>query len=610
MLCLYCRNYKNLVMNFRIRTILIVLLFIFKLAIGQKTDVPYKIHSHNDYLQKVPFWTAYACGLNSMEIDVFLQNDTLFVAHSKEEITAYNTIENLYLKPIKSTLELNPQSDQQTQLLIDVKSEAVSTLKSLIRILKTYPELIDSKYISFVISGNQPKPETYINYPFFIKFDYQNLEPLSADALAKVGLISLPFSKFSNWNGKGRLTKEDYKKVSQVINKAHAFNKPFRFWGCPDSKTAWKAFAELGVDFINTDVPFEASKYVFSLKDRISKNSFYSEVYKPTFKSDRKNNKVKNIILMIGDGYGLSQISAATLSNQGHLSLTQLKSIGLLKTQAADDFTTDSAAAGTAIATGEKTYNRSIGMDINRIPIENITELLSKQNYNTGFITTDNITGATPSAFYAHQLDRDLSAQIVNDLIKSNISLFMGGGFNNYSDVFANSNFTIVNSLNEISKSKKVGFFFSEEEVPSINSGRGNILAEATKKGLNYLSNKNKPFFLMIEAAQIDSFGHRNDTSGIITEAIDFDKAISEALKFADANENTLVIITADHETSGLSIPQGNLSSNLVEGDFLTYDHTGTMVPIFAYGPKSDLFSGVYENNEVFHKIKEVLNIK
>lgn len=601
-------------MNTLKKILFIVLLFALKTATSQEIDFVSnsKIHSHNDYNQKVPFWTAYACGLNSIEVDVFLKNDTLFVTHSENEIISYNTIENLYLKPLQQTFKINPKLNQQIQILIDIKSEPIATLTSIVKVLDSYPNLINSENISFVISGNQPETEAYINYPFYIKFDYQSLEPISQESLNKVGLISLPFSKFSNWNGKGRLTKEDYKTVKQIIDKAHTFNKPFRFWGCPDSKTAWKAFSDLGIDFINTDMPFEASKYIFTLPNRIFKNSFFSEVFKPSYQSDKKNTKVENIILMIGDGYGLSQISAATLANKGKLTLTQLKSIGLIKTQSADDFTTDSAAAGTAIATGKKTYNRSIGMDSDRLPIENLTELLNKHNYNTGFITTDNVIGATPSSFYAHQLDRDMETEIINDLSKSKLSLFVGGGSKDFLNKFQDSNFTIVSNLSDISltESNKAGFFFSEKGVPSINSGRGNVLAEATKVSMAYLSNKKKPFFLLVEGAQIDSFGHANDISGIVKEAIDFDKAITEAIKYADAHKNTLVIITADHETSGLSIPQGNMKDNIVEGDFSTYDHTGIMVPIFAYGPKSDVFSGVYENNEIFHKIKKVLNIK
>lgn len=112
----------------------------------------------------------------------------------------------------------------------------------------------------------------------------------------------------------------------------------------------------------------------------------------------------------------------------------------------------------------------------------------------------------------------------------------------------------------------------------------------------------------MVEGAKIDSYGHAKNMQGVINESIGFDKAVAEVLKFADQNQNTLVVITADHETGGLTIPQGNFAKNEVEGDFTTHDHTGTMVPIFAYGPKSHLFQGVYENNKVFYKILEALD--
>ncbi len=135
------------------------------------------------------------------------------------------------------------------------------------------------------------------------------------------------------------------------------------------------------------------------------------------------------------------------------------------------------------------------------------------------------------------------------------------------------------------------------------------MLSEATRNGLQFFQNKNKPFFLMVEGAQIDSNGHLNNVSGIVSEGIDFDKAITEAVKFADKIGNTLVIVTADHETSGFSIPQGNLENNMIEGDFTTHDHTGTMIPIFAYGPHSQEFQGVYENSELFGKILKVLSI-
>jgi alkaline phosphatase len=567
-----------------------------------------KIHAHNDYLQKVPFWKAFSSEANSIEVDVFLKRNTLYVTHSEADIIENSTLENLYLKPLQQVLHSGFNDSKNIQLLIDVKSNAYKTLDKIIAVLKNYPNLTTANKISFAISGHRPKPSEYKNYPDFIKFDYQSLDNISPDAWKKVALISLDYGRISKWNGKGRFTKTDKQKIIKTIEAAHKYHKPFRFWGTPDSKTAWRAFSDLGVDFINTDMPFACQQYIKNFKKQTYINKLFSEVYTPTFENDQKKKPVKNIILLIGDGNGLTQISAATFANKGALTLTQLKSIGLIKTQSSDDFTTDSAAAGTALATGEKTYNRAIGVDATETPIENITEILQKHHFNTGIITTDNITGATPSAFYAHQKDRDDTSEIAQDLLKSRLNLFVGGGKNKFNDF---SEFEILKSPKAIgiSKNNKIGFFMSDTSVPSILEGRGNILAEVTLHSLEYFKTKKQPFLLIIESAQIDSYGHRNDTKGIISEGIDFDKAITTAIKFADANEGTLVIITADHETSGFSIPQGNLKTNEVEGSFTTYDHTGAFVPVFAYGPHSNEFSGVYENTEIFHKIMSLVNL-
>jgi len=114
----------------------------------------------------------------------------------------------------------------------------------------------------------------------------------------------------------------------------------------------------------------------------------------------------------------------------------------------------------------------------------------------------------------------------------------------------------------------------------------------------------------MVEGAKIDSNGHTNNIKGIVTEMLDFDQAVRAALMEADKNKNTLVIITADHETSGLGIMQGSLENGEVEAGFLSNDHTASMVPIFAYGPQSQHFTGVFENTEIFHKIMKALEIK
>ncbi|WP_225901792.1 alkaline phosphatase [Zobellia barbeyronii] len=571
------------------------------------------IHSHNDYLQNVPFWKAYSNGLDIMEADVFLKNGKLNITHTEAEIIEGNTLQVLYLEPLEYAIENHIGDPTGLMIMLDIKSDAGPTLKKILSVLKKYPEITSRPDLKIVISGHRPNPETYDSYPDYVYFDHQKLESnLDPDDWKKVAFISVNFKNYSEWNGKGRLTQEDYKNVSETIKKAHDLNKPFRFWGTPDSNTAWKAFSDLGVDIINTNMPHKTATYLNSLEKRTYKNTVNSEVYRPTYATDQKDTLIKNVILLIGDGNGLNQISSAILANGGELTLSQLKSIGFLKTQSSDDFTTDSAAAGTALATGTKTYNRAIGLNPERQPIENMPEFFSKHNFVSGIITTDHVTGATPASFFAHQKDRSDTELIANDLLKSNISLFIGGGAEDFTFDWKKTDFTLLNNISEIGKnqSDKVGHFLSEGGVPSVLEGRDNALAIATKNGIDFLNSKNKPFFLMVEAAQIDSNGHYNNVGGIVTEGIDFDRAITEAVKFSDASGNTLVVITADHETSGFSIPQGNLKESIIEGTFTTFDHTATMVPIFAYGPQSQSFQGIYENSDLFEKIKRALNLE
>ena len=129
----------------------------------------FRIHSHNDYHQNIPFWNAFSNGLTSIEVDVFLENDSLFVTHGKSEIVRDRTIENLYLQPIQKVIDLKLGALDKLQLLVDFKSEAYPTLNKLIATLQKYPVIINDPRISIVISGNRPKPEEYkIIRPTFI----------------------------------------------------------------------------------------------------------------------------------------------------------------------------------------------------------------------------------------------------------------------------------------------------------------------------------------------------------------------------------------------------------------------------------------------------------
>ncbi|EON79047.1 Alkaline phosphatase [Lunatimonas lonarensis] len=581
-----------------------------------------KIHSHNDYIRHAPFWEAYANGLASIEADVLLLDGELYVAHELASVKPERTLKSLYLDPIRSAYSLNIQNRKPFQLLIDIKTEAYSTMKKIVEQLDQYPELfgIDGgeAMVTAVISGSRPKKEDYRNYPDHIFFDYQSITDKEDLPLEKIALFSLSFRNFSDWNGKGRLIDEHEEKLRNAIAVAHAHGKPFRFWASPDSKTAWKALKELGVDYINTDMPYQASEYLATLSDRLYVSPNVREIYKPTYESDGIQAPVKNVILLIGDGFGLAQFAAALYANNNQLSLATLRNLGLIRTQSLDDFTTDSAAAGTALASGQKVKNRSIGALPDGSPAKNLPQHLQKFQFQTGIVTTDNLTGATPGAFFAHTTERDMIKEIAGDLAKSPLNLFIGGGKNDFIrygnpelDNLRQAGFELVSGLSELEayRGNRVGYFASNHSLPKVAQGRKSFLKNAVSASLTYFTQKELPFFLMIEGAYIDSGGHSNHVETVVEEGIDFDEAVAEALRFADENGETLVIVTADHETGGITIPQGNVETGMVELEFSTQDHTGILVPVFAYGPHADKFRGVYENTDIFHKILEIVEM-
>ncbi|MCU0401917.1 MAG: alkaline phosphatase [Algoriphagus sp.] len=581
----------------------------FQSAFAQR---PFALHSHNDYLQTVPFWDAFSAGSASIEVDVILQNGDLMAAHEKETIAPTRTLRSLYLEPIQHAVQVGLIQEFDFHLLVDFKTEAYSTMEVLVDQMKPYSEMLYSernpKGLKLIISGSRPKPDDYRKYPEWAFFDYQSLQLTQDLPWEKIGMVSLSFSRFSVWNGKGRMVQAELEKLKAFIDLVHSFDRPVRFWASPDSKSAWKAFHDLGVDYINTDQPYEAQKYLSTLGKNIYRLPQLQQVYRPTFEHDGQEIPLKQIILMIGDGNGLAQISSGLFTNGNELSLTQLKNMGLVKTQAADDFTTDSAAGATAYATGKKANNRALGIDSSGDTLVNLPAILRERGFRSGIITTDELTGATPAAFFAHHAERDDAGIIASFLAKSSLDLVIGGGkrhFYPYLSDLSRVGFEQVNSLEAMGQSaaSKLIYFLGDGAPASIESGRGPILSKASQEAVSFLAKGNSPIFLMIEAAKIDSGGHANSSSTIVTELLDFDLAIGEMIRYADQHPGTLVLITADHETGGVSLPQGNLDRNEVELAYHSDDHTGILVPIFAYGAHSGEFRGVYENTEVFKKL-------
>ena len=327
------------------------------------------------------------------------------------------------------------------------------------------------------------------------------------------------------------------------------------------------------------------------------------------------------IIMVIGDGMGLTQITSLyELGGQDQSNFERFEHIGLLRNNASGHRITDSAAGATAYACGVKTYNGSIGMDSDTLMVKNIVELLPDENWNTGLVATSSITHATPASYFSHVKWRRQEDDIAAWMPKSKIDFFAGGGKRffeerpdslNYSDSLRLNGFDVSYKLDGSNNPhKKMAFLLAKEGMPKMSEGRGDFLSDATTLALEHLSKNQKNFFLMVEGSQIDWGGHANDANYIITEMQDFDKALGAILDYAEKDRNTLVLVTADHETGGFALSSSKNNYNKVEGTFSTGGHTSTMIPIFAYGPGSDLFTGIYSNYKVFHKILNLANLE
>lgn len=333
--------------------------------------------------------------------------------------------------------------------------------------------------------------------------------------------------------------------------------------------------------------------------------------------------KPKNIILMIGDGMGLTQITAGLFMNNNHLNLEQFPIVGLHKSYSCDDLITDSAAGATAFSTGKKTYNLAIGVGCDSMPLETILEWAEKRDMPTGLVATCTVVHATPASFIAHVKKRDSYEEIAADFIKTDCDYIVGGG-KNYFTKRKNDERNIVEEFkkkgyqysdfveDDIFKiqpdpSKNFLFFTANDHPLPVSSGR-DYLPFVSEQCARFLDKKakNKGFFAMIEGSQIDWGGHANNSEYIYTEMIDFDKAIGKVLEFAKQDGETLVIVTADHETGGYSLVTGSKMGNLI-AKFTTDKHTPDLIPVFAFGPGAELFSGIYENTAIYDKMKKLL---
>jgi alkaline phosphatase len=357
----------------------------------------------------------------------------------------------------------------------------------------------------------------------------------------------------------------------------------------------------------------------------------------------------KHIVLIIGDGTGLAQWSAYNAKRtQGINSMdsaaivfTDFPVIGFSLTSSADAFITDSGAGATALATGKKANNYMIGMAADSTKPITISEIAHRMGKSTGIAVTCELTHATPGSFFAHQPSRKLMNEIGADFItgmsphdladlqerngqtdvgsqfvkKGSIDVALGGG-RKYFDTNAlkNNGYAIGTGYEAMkqlqNQGRRVVFYDDQPFPPKAHEGRnkeGMYLADASESVLNTMFLNPKGSFTMIEGSQVDWAGHENDSTYLMAEMEDFDVAIRRVIAMAKADKNTLVIVTADHETGGLSLTDWDKARSQPAMHFSTGHHTGIPVPVFAYGPGAELFSGAYQNTAIFTKIQDLL---
>lgn len=332
------------------------------------------------------------------------------------------------------------------------------------------------------------------------------------------------------------------------------------------------------------------------------------------------NESPRNIILFIGDGMGAAGVYAGITVSSTPLSIEKFPYSGFSKTYSADNYVTDSGAGGTALASGVKTNNGMIGVTPDSLPVASIMEIAHRNGLATGVVSTSAITHATPASFVAHNVSRGNSEAIAADFLNGTIDVFIGGGEDHFRtrkdsvDLtvrLKEQGFAVVYNLEELknANSDKIAGLLAKGHMEQASAGRSDALMKMTKKAIETLSKNEKGFVLMVEGSMIDWAAHENNIDYLTSEMIDMDKAVGVALEYASANSNTLIVISADHETGGLTLPGGSLTEHKVSANFSTGSHTGAMVPIFSYGPGAEKFSGIHENTFFLNTFIDLLGL-
>ena len=322
------------------------------------------------------------------------------------------------------------------------------------------------------------------------------------------------------------------------------------------------------------------------------------------------DNEVRNVIIMIGDGMGLEQVSCAWVVNHGKLNLDRFPTVGLSRTYCTNELITDSGAGGTALAIGQKTGYSHVGTAADSTDVPSVLVKAQELGKKTGVVVTCHFADATPCDFCCHNEYRYNQDDLIADYVTCGVDYLAGGGLDWFTvnrkdgrDItkeMAAEGYTVALTEEELLKADlPVIGILAPDNLP-VAMERGDLYRHSVARGLDILSRESgdKGFVMMLEGSCIDDWLHGNDIGKAMEELLDFDRTIGDVLQWAAADGHTLVVVTADHNTGALTLQDGNLEEGRIGVAFGSESHNGIAVPFYAWGPGSDAFTGIRENDE------------
>ena len=323
-----------------------------------------------------------------------------------------------------------------------------------------------------------------------------------------------------------------------------------------------------------------------------------------------RDNEVRNVIIMIGDGMGLEQVSCAWVVNHGKLNLDNFPHTGLSRTWCTNKLITDSGAGGTALSSGVKTAYSHVGTAPDSTDIPSVLVKARQLGKKTGVVVTCHFADATPCDFCCHNEYRYNQDDLIADYVDCGVDYLAGGGLDWFTvnrkdgrDItkeMAAAGYHVALTEEELMAAElPVIGILAPDNLP-VAMERGDLYRHSVARGLDILSRESgdKGFVMMLEGSCIDDWRHGNDIGKAMEELLDFDRTIGDVLQWAAADGHTLVVVTADHNTGCLTLQDGNLEEGTIGVAFGSESHNGIAVPVYAWGPGSDVFTGIKENDE------------